>query len=220
MLNLSGPVLLTRIIRIVFGGLAGLMLLGAVANILLRGHLTIISPFTFGALLVVALAFLLQNRLVAREKSEMLIAQDAAKKASQVCSSMGESPGEPGLEHGALMQSRWRIPGWVPCAGCSRDAPPLTVAWHPSSVHRASRHRTPGWSENRPRHAHKKDCPSATRPGCATPAAARRRARQMPTRRAPARWTRRRCVPGSGSRQRRRVSPSRARSRSRPRSSR
>ena len=65
----SRIVLLTRIIRIVFGGLAGLMLLAALADILFNGHLTIIPPVAFGALLAVALAFLVQNLVVAREKS-------------------------------------------------------------------------------------------------------------------------------------------------------
>ncbi len=74
-MKLSDIVLVTRIIRIVFGGLAGLMLLAAVSDILSRGHLIIISPVNFGALLAVALAFLVQNMLVAREKSEMLTAQ-------------------------------------------------------------------------------------------------------------------------------------------------
>jgi hypothetical protein len=65
-------VLIARIIRVVFGGLAGLMLLAALSDVLLRGHLTFISPVSFGALLAVALAFLLQNILVARERGEML----------------------------------------------------------------------------------------------------------------------------------------------------
>ena len=66
---------LTRIIRIVFGGLAGVMLLAALTDILWAGHLTIITPVSFGALLAVALAFLLQNLLVARERGEMLSRQ-------------------------------------------------------------------------------------------------------------------------------------------------
>jgi PAS domain S-box-containing protein len=82
--KLSGIVLLTRIIRIVFGGLAGLMLVGAFADILLRGHLTMLTPGTFGALLAVALAFLLQSLLVAREKSEILSGQTQQLKQAAV----------------------------------------------------------------------------------------------------------------------------------------
>ena len=50
---------LARVIRIVFGCVAGFMLVAALANIVLLGHLTIITPFSFGALLTVAMAFLL-----------------------------------------------------------------------------------------------------------------------------------------------------------------
>jgi PAS domain S-box-containing protein len=71
---------LARIIRIVFGSVAGVMLVAALANILLIGQLTLISPFSFGALLAVALAFLLNNLLSARERGEILSAQAAQLK--------------------------------------------------------------------------------------------------------------------------------------------
>jgi len=45
-----------RVIRIVFGVLAGLMLVAALADVVLFGRLTIVSPASFGALLTVALA--------------------------------------------------------------------------------------------------------------------------------------------------------------------
>ena len=114
-LNLSGPVLLTRIIRIVFGTLAGLMLLSAVADILLRGHLTIISPFTFGALLAVALAFLLQNMLVAREKSEMLTAQ--TQQLKQVAARLEASLKNAATINARLNQSEVRYKGLVDAQG-------------------------------------------------------------------------------------------------------
>ena len=50
-----------RVIRIVFGAVAGLMLVAALGDVLLSGHLTIISPASFGALLAVALAFLISQ---------------------------------------------------------------------------------------------------------------------------------------------------------------
>ena len=50
-----------RVIRIVFGVLAGAMLIAAVGDILVFGHLTIVTPFNFGALLAIALAFLINN---------------------------------------------------------------------------------------------------------------------------------------------------------------
>ena len=52
-----------RIIRSVFGAIAGVMLVAALADILWFGALTLISPFSFGALLAVALAFLILNLL-------------------------------------------------------------------------------------------------------------------------------------------------------------
>ena len=71
---------LARIIRIVFGVVAGIMLLAALANILWFGRLTLISPFSFGALLVVALAFLLNNLLTAREREKVRNQQTAQLK--------------------------------------------------------------------------------------------------------------------------------------------
>ncbi len=40
-----------RAIRIVFGMIAGLMLIAAIGDIMLSGRLTIVSPASFGALL-------------------------------------------------------------------------------------------------------------------------------------------------------------------------
>jgi PAS domain S-box-containing protein len=71
-----------RVIRVVFGVLAGLMLIAALADIVLFGRLTIVSPASFGALLTVALAFLINNLLTSRERREMLEKQTAELKAS------------------------------------------------------------------------------------------------------------------------------------------
>jgi PAS domain S-box-containing protein len=75
-------VTIARVIRIVFGVLAGLMLVAALADIVLFGRLTIVSPVSFGALLAVALAFLINNLLTTREKREILERQTAELKAS------------------------------------------------------------------------------------------------------------------------------------------
>jgi hypothetical protein len=42
---------IARLIRIVFGTVAGVMLVASLADILWFGQLTLISPFSFGALL-------------------------------------------------------------------------------------------------------------------------------------------------------------------------
>ena len=107
--------LLTRIIRIVFGGLAGLMLLAAFADVLLRGHLTIISPFSFGALLAVALAFLLQNLLVARERSDMLSGQ--ALQLKQFATRLEASLKNAATINNRLNQSEVRYKGLVDAQG-------------------------------------------------------------------------------------------------------
>jgi len=46
--------------------------LAALANVVLTGQLTLISPASFGALLAVALAFILNTLLTARERGETL----------------------------------------------------------------------------------------------------------------------------------------------------
>ena len=71
---------IARVIRVAFGVLAGLMLVAATADILLSGHLTIVSPASFGALL--ALAFLINILLVGRERNDLLTRQAAESKAA------------------------------------------------------------------------------------------------------------------------------------------
>ena len=44
-----------RIIRVVFGAIAGVMLVAALGDILWSGRLSLISPLSFGALVAVAL---------------------------------------------------------------------------------------------------------------------------------------------------------------------
>ena len=73
-----------RLIRTVFGIVAGLMLVMAVADVILSGHLTIVSPASFGALLTVALAFLISNLLNSRERQRILTRQaDELRGAAQ-----------------------------------------------------------------------------------------------------------------------------------------
>ena len=69
-----------RIVRIVFGAVAGVMLVVALADILLFGRLSLISPLSFGALLAVSLAFLIYHLLEARERREKLEHQSAQLK--------------------------------------------------------------------------------------------------------------------------------------------
>jgi PAS domain S-box-containing protein len=73
---------IAKVIQIVFGVLAGIMLLAALTDILLFGRLTILTPSNFGALLAVALAFLTNNLLVSRERRETAEHHIAELKAS------------------------------------------------------------------------------------------------------------------------------------------
>jgi PAS domain S-box-containing protein len=71
-----------RVIRILFGVIASAMLLAALGDVLLYGRLTWISPTAFGALLAVAIAFVLHAFFVARERSELLDKQAAELKSA------------------------------------------------------------------------------------------------------------------------------------------
>src|ERR1700744_3382743 len=108
---------LARIIRIVFGPLAGLMLAVALGDVMLQGRLTILTPFSFGALLAVALAFLLNNLLSARERSEMLARQAVQLKTAT--SRLEVSLKNAATINGRLNQSEARYKGLV---DAQRDA--------------------------------------------------------------------------------------------------
>ncbi len=69
-----------RIIRFVFGVVAGVMLVVALADILLMGRLSLISPLSFGALLAVSLAFLIYHLLETRDAAKKLEHQSAQLK--------------------------------------------------------------------------------------------------------------------------------------------
>jgi PAS domain S-box-containing protein len=108
-------VALTRIVRIVFACLAGLLLLAAFADVLLRGHLTLISPVSFGALLAVALAFLVQTLLTSRERGENLGAQ--ALQLKQVAARLEASLKNAATMNARLNQSEVRYKGLVDAQG-------------------------------------------------------------------------------------------------------
>ena len=90
---------IARIIRIVFGSVAGVMLLAALADILWFGELKLISNASFGALLAVALAFLLDTVFRARERGEML-----GKQAAQLKTIAGRL--EASLKNAATINAR------------------------------------------------------------------------------------------------------------------
>ena len=92
-------VTVARIIRLVFGTMAGVMLILALGNIMLSGRLTIVTPASFGALLTVALAFLISNLLNARERDQMLTRQADELKAAT-------KRQEASLRNAAAMNSR------------------------------------------------------------------------------------------------------------------
>jgi PAS domain S-box-containing protein len=106
---------LARFIRIVFGSVAGTMLVAALADIVLFGRLTLISPFSFGALLAVALAFLLNNLLSARERGEILSRQTVQLKT--IAARLEASLKNAATINARLNQSEARYKGLVDAQG-------------------------------------------------------------------------------------------------------
>ena len=104
-----------RIIRLVFGAIAGVMLVAALGDILLSGHLTVISPFSFGALVAVALAYLLTNMLASREREEMLEAQSTQLKT--IAGRLEVSLKNAAVINGRLNQSEAHYKGLVDAQG-------------------------------------------------------------------------------------------------------
>ena len=88
-----------RIIRIVLGSVAGAILVAALANIVLLGRLTLISPLCFGALLVAVLAFLLKSFHSARGRGEVL-----SRQATQLKTVAGRL--EAALKNAAVINAR------------------------------------------------------------------------------------------------------------------
>ena len=104
-----------RLIRIVFGTMAGLMLVIAVGDIILSGHLTIVSPASFGALLTVALAFLISNLLNSRERNDMLMRQTNEMRAA--AQRLETSLRNAAAVNARLFQSEVRYKGLVDAQG-------------------------------------------------------------------------------------------------------
>ena len=104
-----------RLIRTVFGLVAGVMLILAVGDVMLFGRLTIVSPASFGALLTVALAFLISNLLNARERDAMLTRQASALRA--VATRLETSLHNAAAMNARLYQSEIRYKGLVDAQG-------------------------------------------------------------------------------------------------------
>ena len=105
----------SRVIRIVFGMLAGLMLVAATADIVLLGRLTIVSPVSFGALLTIALAFLINNLLSSRERHALADRHIAELKNSG--SRLEASLRNAAAMNARLYQSELRYKGLVDAQG-------------------------------------------------------------------------------------------------------
>ena len=108
-------VTVARLIRTVFGAVAGVMLILAVGNVMLIGRLTIVSPASFGALLTVALAFLISNLLNARERDGMLTRQAGELKAAT--KRLESSLRNAAAMNSRLFQSEIRYKGLVDAQG-------------------------------------------------------------------------------------------------------
>ncbi|MES2255993.1 MAG: ATP-binding protein [Pseudomonadota bacterium] len=104
-----------RAIRIVFGMIAGLMLVIAIGDVMLSGRLTIVSPASFGALLTVALAFLISNLLNSRERQSMLTRQGTEMRAA--AQRLENSLRNAAAANTRLFQSEIRYKGLVDAQG-------------------------------------------------------------------------------------------------------
>ena len=106
---------IARVIRIVLGVAAGLMLVAALGDVLLFGRLTIVSPAVFGALLTIALVFLINTLLASREHHATLTRQTMElKNAAQ---RLEASLRNAAAMNGRLYQSEIRYKGLVDAQG-------------------------------------------------------------------------------------------------------
>jgi PAS domain S-box-containing protein len=104
-----------RILRIIFGALAGVMLLIALADILLSGRLSLVSPTSFAALLAISLSYLLHKIFVARERGELLAQQ--AQQLKTVAARLEASLKNAAAMNARLNQSEARYKGLVDAQG-------------------------------------------------------------------------------------------------------
>jgi len=104
-----------RILRIVLGGVASVILLAALAEILLLGRLTLIPPLYFGALIALALAYLAMTLHAVRGRGEVLSRQAAQLKT--VAGRLEASLKNAAVINTRLNQSEARYKGLVDAQG-------------------------------------------------------------------------------------------------------
>jgi len=104
-----------RIVRIVFGCVAALLLAAGLAEIMLFGRLSLISPVSFGALLALMLVFLLKALHRARGRGEELSRQTA--QLQSVAGRLEASLANAAAINARLNQSEARYKGLVDAQG-------------------------------------------------------------------------------------------------------
>jgi len=104
-----------RILLIVFGFAVGILLAAALGDVLIWGRLNFLSPFNFGCVLAVALAFLLNHLLSTRERERMLTQQAAQLKT--IAGRLEASLKNAATINGRLNQSEARYKGLVDAQG-------------------------------------------------------------------------------------------------------
>jgi PAS domain S-box-containing protein len=104
-----------RIVRIAFGCIAAILLAAGLAEIMLFGRLSLISPVCFGALLALALAFLLKTLHSARGRGEDLSRQ--ARQLQSVAGRLEASLANAAAINTQLNQSEARYKGLVDAQG-------------------------------------------------------------------------------------------------------
>ncbi|HKQ44655.1 MAG TPA: ATP-binding protein [Rhizomicrobium sp.] len=104
-----------RIVRILLGSMAGGLLIAALADIVLLGRLSLISPAAFGALVTVTLAFLLHSLHKARGRGEVLAHQ--AEQLKVIAGRLEASLKNAAAINTRLNQSEARYKGLVDAQG-------------------------------------------------------------------------------------------------------
>jgi PAS domain S-box-containing protein len=104
-----------RFLRIIPGGVAGILVVASLADIMLTGQLTFIPPLSFGLLLTAVLALLLRNLHNARGRGEMLSRQ--AAQLQSVAGRLEASLTNAAAINARLNQSEARYKGLVDAQG-------------------------------------------------------------------------------------------------------
>jgi PAS domain S-box-containing protein len=125
-----------RVLRIVFGLAAMALLVAALGDIVLHGHLSVIPPGTFAALCAVVILYVLNELLATRSRSEL--ADQQAAQLQAVAARLESSLAAAAAMNARLNQSEARYKGLVDAQGDAifRRSPTSTLTYGNDSFFR------------------------------------------------------------------------------------